>query len=202
MCCRYYMSDELKDRLEEELQLFGGYKLNKENEKGKPVVIPGEVTPGMRPLVLRSENGGEIIPDNVYWGYEGPGKGLIINSRSESVFEKRMFADGIKNHRCVVPASVFYEWDADRTKVGFNRRDEKPIYMAGICTADSTDRRFSVLTTAADESVKGIHDRMPVILEKEEVGPWLTDGSLTESFLIKKNPPLDNDREYEQLSLF
>ncbi len=49
------------------------------------------------------------------WGYSGlKDKGVIINARQESVWEKRMFSRGMQYHRAVIPAGHFYEWNASK----------------------------------------------------------------------------------------
>jgi len=88
--------------------------------------------------------------------------------------------------RCVIPSTGFYEWaktDAKtKCKYQFNAPDSPMLYMAGIYT-DNPSRakdeiiaeRFVVLTRVANASVRDIHDRMPVILRKDELVRWLTD---------------------------
>ena len=74
--------------------------------------------------------------------------------------------------------------------------------MAGIYSKYEDGDRFVILTTAANESMEPVHDRMPLILEKEEILPWLTEGSKTEEFLGKVPCQLNRSTEFEQLTLF
>ena len=192
MCCRYYMASDIKEKLEEELGMQPGSLSG---------VKPGDVSPGDNPLVF-IHRGDRVVPENIGWGIPGPGNKLIINARAETVFNKRMFCDGILHRRCIVPASLFYEWDKDKTKVSFERPSGDPIYLAGFFNDTDNGRRFVILTTSPNESVKRIHDRMPLIMAKDEVAAWLLDERAAGELLKKEGPQLDNDRKYEQLSLF
>ena len=58
-----------------------------------------------------------------------------------------------------------------------------------------------ILTTEANASMKTVHDRMPLILEKDEVAAWILDGDKTEEFLHKTPNLLERHTDYEQLSL-
>ena len=192
MCCRYYMASDIKEKLEEELGLPEGTLSG---------IKPGEVSPGENPLVfIRRDD--RVVPENIRWGLSGPGKNLIINARSETVFDKKMFCDGILHRRCIVPASLFYEWDKDKTKVAFERPDKGPVYLAGFYDDTDDGKRFVILTSDPNESVKDIHDRMPLIMDKGEVAAWLGDERVARKLLKKEGPELKNDREYEQLSFF
>ena len=71
--------------------------------------------------------------------------------------------------------------------------------MAGIFDAEF---RYSVLTTAANESVTRFHDRMPVLLYGDDLGPWLFDNSAFQALMEKKMPALEHQQDNEQISLF
>ena len=71
--------------------------------------------------------------------------------------------------------------------------------MAGIF---DTEYRYSVLTTAANESITKFHDRMPVLLKTTDLEPWLFDSTVTASIMEKKMPVLEHRQENEQISLF
>ena len=80
--------------------------------------------------------------------------------------------------------------------------DGKNLYMAGFCKGDGEEERFVILTTAANASMKPVHDRMPLILEESEIAPWLYQEDWTQSLLRKVPKALNRRAEYEQLSLF
>ncbi len=90
---------------------------------------------------------------------------MIFNARSESVLEKRMFRESTLHRRIVVPAAWFYEWNQRKEKNIFSSKEQPAIFMAGIYNYDQEEERFVILTTAANESMKPVHDRMPLILK-------------------------------------
>ena len=155
----------------------------------------------LAPVLSGKEDG--VILRSVRWGLPGFQKGQVIfNARSETALEKSTFRDGVLHGRIVIPAVSFYEWNKRKEKNTFTRSDGKVICMAGFCRGTGEEERFAILTTAANESMAPIHDRMPLILEESEVEPWLYREEWTESILRKVPGTLSRKAEYEQLSLF
>lgn len=195
MCARYVIIERTLYDVEKELGL----------EEGSFDMMYGDVTPAMNPLVLCAEKGSGkrgIRMTDMYWGLTGKDKKLMINARAESAFDKPMFADSIEHRRCVMPASAFYEWDKEKTKVTFFRKDKRPIYLAGFYQLSDNRDSFVVLTTSANESMIQVHDRMPLMIESESVRDWLYDRDAAKEMLNARMPQLDSHRDYEQLSLF
>ena len=124
------------------------------------------------PVLTWSENG--IRLSSQRWGYPGiRNTGVIINARAESVRDKKIFENGIRYHRAVIPASHFYEWNTNKEKSTFRRSDGKVLYMAGFFDMLENEERFVILTTQANKSMQNVHDRMPLILEKDQIELWL-----------------------------
>ena len=92
--------------------------------------------------------------------------------------------------------------DKDKNKVTFFRQDESPIYLAGFYQLSDNKDSFVILTTAANESMIKVHDRMPLMIEKDAVRDWLNDSDAAKEMLKAPMPQLKSRREYEQLSLF
>ncbi|MCD8076286.1 MAG: SOS response-associated peptidase [Lachnospiraceae bacterium] len=137
------------------------------------------------------------------WGFpQYSGKGLFINARAETALQKKTFSESVLHRRCVIPARHFYEWDASKNKVTFLRENGSTLYMAGLYNLIEDEIRFVILTTQANPSVSPVHDRMPLILEKENVEDWICDGERTQAFLQKIPVSLQRTQEYEQQSLF
>ena len=189
MCGRYYLDPDTEDSVERLFNIRTDYRTS------------GDVTPGMSPLILHGRNG-KIAADGMYWGMTGSCGSMIINVRSENVYDRAMFRNSIADRRLVIPASGFYEWDRDRNKVAFSLPDSGPLFLAGIYTLDRNRESFVILTTSANRSMKGIHDRMPVILPAWDVTDWLFEPYRTREFLQMVPPKLTAKREYEQISLF
>ncbi|MCD8325879.1 MAG: SOS response-associated peptidase [Lachnospiraceae bacterium] len=89
-----------------------------------------------------------------------------------------------------------------KNKVSFLRESGSTLYIAGFYNLIEDDIRFIILTTQANSSVSPVHDRMPLILEKENVEDWICDGEQTQAFLQRTPVPLQRTQEYEQQSLF
>ena len=91
----------------------------------------------------------------------------------------------------------------------FNSRSEsvqeKPLFRSGIYRKTEEGDQFSILTKAADGCMVGIHDRMPLILPEENIGPWLSSDEVAAQLLQYRFEPLIRAKSvegYEQLSLF
>jgi Uncharacterized conserved protein len=158
---------------------------------------------------------GEIYPTNIapiichdgvtaiQWGFpQWTGKGVIINARSETALEKVTFRKPMLESRCVVPCSGFFEWQSvagkkKKAKYFLNRPDKDILYLAGAYSAfrDADDEylAFVILTTAASASVAEIHDRMPVILDDDDIEPWLNDTHFIEDVLRRTGSELQSE---------
>jgi len=137
----------------------------------------------------------------VKWGFpHWQNTGVIINARSETALEKNMFRKALRERRCVVPSNGFYEWRRVsgrkyKDKYLFRQPKDRMLYMAGMVSTfkDTLGVEYSafvILTTAANESVAPIHDRMPVILEPDERNWWLEDDVFMELALHRPSPEL------------
>ena len=113
-------------------------------------------------------------------GYE------LINARAETVAEKPSFRAAFRQRRCLIPADGFYEWQqvtGSRQKQPYfiSLQDERPFAFAGLYERwNSPDGEnfdtCTILTTAANEAIAPIHNRMPVILAPQEYAQWLDLG--------------------------
>lgn len=106
---------------------------------------------------------------------DGP---LIINARSETVAEKPAFRKAVRETRCLVPVSGFYEWrreGGEKIPHYFHRADGAPLVLAGVWRDWGEDglSSFAVLTTGANALMAPIHDRIPVVIEEAQWGKWL-----------------------------
>ena len=159
--------------------------------------------PGTEPEPCRPGTGPCIRAERMAWGFPRfDGKGLIINARAESVRERPAFRDSVEQRRCVIFARGFYEWNRSREKFSYEREDAPVLFMAGCFSRWEYGGHFVIITTAANPSVAPVHDRMPLILEPEELGDWVLDDQATESLLHKTPVLLEQRAEYEQMRLF
>lgn len=176
-------------------------------EKNSPSASfePKEVLPSASvPIIASTEN--KIKPEFFVWGFPGfQKKELIINARSETVAQKPTFKQAMLHRRCVVPSTGFYEWshDSQKKKYKFNLPEQENLYMAGIWNEYEGEKHFVILTTAANQSMAPIHNRMPLILPKELIRSWINDTELALSLLAQIPPELrvENADPFEQLTL-
>jgi putative SOS response-associated peptidase YedK len=106
----------------------------------------------------------------------------MINARAETVTEKPSFRTAFRKNRCIIPVGAFYEWQRTgpvKVPHAVVRRDGQPLALAGLWTTwrdpatEDKIRSCAIITTAANESMSSIHDRMPVILPDAVWDEWL-----------------------------
>lgn len=150
------------------------------------------VAPTDSVLAVRLDERGEREPGRLRWGlvphYADPDewKRLLINARAETVDSagafKHAFNDGF---RCLIVADGFYEWKAtDRGKQPFwiHRPDREPFAFAGLWARSRRKdgeslHSCAIVTCPPSERIAPVHDRMPVVLERELEGGWLDPGT-------------------------
>jgi putative SOS response-associated peptidase YedK len=118
-----------------------------------------------------------------------------FNARAETVAEKPMFRSAFRRCRCVVPASGFYEWrlEAGRKQPYYiTAVDGSILLIAGLWdtwtdqASGETVKSCTLIVTGANKAMRALHDRMPVLLRREEGERWLSMEAGTE--LLKPAP--------------
>lgn len=131
-----------------------------------------------------------LIP---YWAKEASIGNRMINARSEGVAEKPSYRHSFKKKRCLVPTDGFYEWKKEgKAKQPYliRRHDRKPFAFAGLWSTwrdpekEAPVETFTILTTDANDFIRPLHDRMPVILMPEDFDLWL-DPKVEDAALIQ-----------------
>ncbi|MDR2600533.1 MAG: SOS response-associated peptidase [Oscillospiraceae bacterium] len=200
MCGRYLIEDEAYSDILEILYnpaisgILSGAPL--------PVIAQGEVFPtNIAPVYVK--DGAEAVK----WGFpHWSNDSVIINARSETALDKKMFGKALRERRCVIPSSGFYEWGypdgnitqakrLKKSKYLFNEPHEKKLYMAGMISTftDPLGEKydaFVILTTVANKYVSQVHNRMPVILSEDERDDWLHSTGFMEFVLQRPGPKL------------
>jgi putative SOS response-associated peptidase YedK len=143
-------------------------------------------------VVYQDENEQRRL-DLMFWGLvpswaESPAIGSrLINARSETVAVKPSFRSAFRRRRCLIPVDGFYEWVQvpERKKkqpVYITSTDGNPLAFAGIWESwrskdgsQSADelRSCSIITGPPNEMIAPLHDRMPMILSRDQWAPWL-----------------------------
>jgi len=129
-----------------------------------------------------------------FWAKDVSVGNKLINARSETIDKKPSFRVAFKKRRCLIPADGFYEWQGEKGNkqpIYLSLPGQEPFAFAGLWErwtpkeADSEEyRSCTIITTAASESVKPIHHRMPVILKPEKYDQWL-DPELSNPFDLR-----------------
>jgi len=144
------------------------------------------VAPGQNSLVVTSDGDGPRLR-NMRWGLaphwsRDAGMGArLINARGETAHEKPAFRESMRQRRCLVLASGFYEWQKPGRAPWFLRPAGRELFtFAGLWElwqgGEEPLYTFTILTTAPNDFMSRIHDRMPVILPREVESEWLLHG--------------------------
>lgn len=104
----------------------------------------------------------------------------FINARAETLQDKPSFSDSFRLRRCLIPADGFFEWERlgrSKQPYYFQLNDESQFAFAGIWDrwrkGEQSIRSCAIITTAANELIEPLHDRMPAILEPASYEVWL-----------------------------
>ena len=115
-----------------------------------------------------------------------------FNAKGETLEASKLFSTYFENARCLVPADAFYEWkkiqvsaevrgrkkeSVDRRPIVFRMKDERMFMLAGLFSVWRNEQgeefpSFAIITTAPNELMKPIHNRMPVILSEKDFDQW------------------------------
>ena len=108
----------------------------------------------------------------------------MFNARAETIADKPSFREAFKKRRCLIIADGFYEWQ--KTETGkkpfhFSLRSGSPFSFAGLyetwISPDNTPiKTCTIITSAPNDLLKPIHDRMPVIVPKDKENVWIDTG--------------------------
>jgi len=130
------------------------------------------------PTTLSSAKWG-LIPS---WSKDPSIASKMINARAETLDEKPAYRTLFKKKRCLIPADGFYEWrkndDGSKTPMRILRNDGQPFAFAGLWDTWKTPegdrlKTCTIITTAPNTLMEGIHNRMPAMLLPEAEAEWL-----------------------------
>lgn len=141
------------------------------------------IAPGQQVPVYR-DAGNDLELLDMTWGYiphfviDDHPKIHPINARAESAFDKAFFRESMHQRRCLIPATGYYEWQAQNGRkqpFHIHLPKQNPFLMAGIWDyrgGDESQPTVAILTTQAPLDLEAIHDRMPVIIPNELIYNW------------------------------
>ena len=199
MCCRYWTdeSPELRPIVEE---MNRSPLMRKWQDKAK-VKSYGEIFPtDVVPVIAPNRSGLRTVYP-MKWGYSG--KSLLMNARSETAAEKPTFRDDWARHRCIVPASWYFEWEHypgsdgkkhTGDKYMIHPKDSAVTWLCGLYRIENGLPVFVILTREPGETLRFLHDRMPLIMPDELVTEWIRPDRKPEELL----PGALTDMDFEK----
>lgn len=154
------------------------------------------VAPSQQVLVIPNFNPTKALP--FHWGLIpswSKDKKIgykMINARAETLHEKPSLKKPYRSQRCLVPANGFFEWKKQgnqKTPIYIQLASKKPFAFAGLWEKwephdQEPIQSFTIITTEANDALKSVHQRTPVILKPKDYSLWL-------------NPEI---KEFDQLS--
>jgi putative SOS response-associated peptidase YedK len=165
------------------------------------------VAPSQPILAVREQESGEreliplrwgLIPS---WAKDSQIGYRTINARAETVAEKPAFRHAFKKQRCLIPADGFYEWKPEKggkQPYFIHRKDHAPLGFAGLWEhwegEEGVIESCTIIVTTANEALKEIHDRMPVILSPTHYDTWLNPDNQDSKQLQALLKPFPVDR--------
>lgn len=198
MCGRYFIdkeSEEIQPLVE---QMNRSPLADRFIRAGLPLAVSGEITPGMVAPVIAFSKAKEKTVFPMRWGFpmKGiPGKSVprdLINARSETASKLPTFMEEWKSHRCIIPASYYFEWEHYLNASGKKTTGQKyaiqPFgktctWLAGLYRMQENYPVFVVLTREPSKGIRFIHDRMPFILPDTLVDQWINPEMNPDQFL-------------------
>ena len=183
MCCRYWLTEspEIVEIVRE---------MNRSPLTGRWQASPvayGEVRPAnVAPVIATNRSGARgVFP--MKWGFTG--RTLLMNARTETAAIRPAFREAWEAHRCIIPASYYFEWEhftdekgKKRTGVKYRIRPKTGgiTRLCGLYRIEEGLPVFVVLTREPGENIRFIHDRMPLMLPEDAAEEWIRPGACPE----------------------
>ena len=186
MCVRFFIDKESRELLR--CREFAGISPLADrfrHKLGREILTDGEIGPASVTPAIATRRDGETAVFPMQWGFsmqkdkKGP---LLLNARTETADVKPTLREAWRAHRCIVPASYYFEWEHfsdENGKVRTGRRfsispeGENETCLCGLYRLEEGLPHFVILTAQASDSVSAIHDRMPLILPKSRTEEWI-----------------------------
>ncbi|MDD3924798.1 MAG: SOS response-associated peptidase family protein, partial [Erysipelotrichaceae bacterium] len=163
MCGRYLFNDNSSQAI---AKIIDQTK-QKYEQAQLDLVVWEEIYPSAYSVVMLCEKG-KLTPTLMNWGFlKKNSKELIINARIENI-KSNSFKSDYQNNRCVVACTGFYEWDKDKKRHFIKNPNEDIIYLAAIYRKIEDKYYYNILTKRATKQLLPIHERMPIVMNKED----------------------------------
>lgn len=192
MCVRFIMYSQPRDQDDFISEMMQSSLIKKFRDAGASVLTGGEARPtNVVPVIAPDRNGIKTVFP-MRWGFRVPGLSLVVNARTETAAVRPTFRDAWRQHRCAIPAESYIEWEHIAAPNGKTRTGDKfsihpaeePVtWLCGLYRIEDGLPVFTVLTREPSESVRHIHDRMPLILPESLIDAWVDPGRRAEDLL-------------------
>ena len=204
ICCRYFIEPE-SVLLEQYGDAANHTSLRERflHTSSKKLITQGEVRPADLAPVLATSRGGEKAVFPMLWGFNVQNRSLLPNARSETAASKPLFQEAWKAHRCVIPASWYYEWEHFVRPNGKKETGEKYLiqpkgdrvtWLCGLYRFEEDLPHFVILTKAPSEQIAFIHDRMPLMLREKDIDEWISPDTKPEEVVYRAVTDLHFER--------
>lgn len=188
MCTRYWTeeSPELRAIVEE----MKRSPLTARWQRKTGIKTYGEIRPADVAPVIAPDRAGNRAVYPMKWGYTG--RSLLLNARAETAAVKPTFREDWRRHRCIVPASWYFEWEHlqgndGRKHIGgkymIQPRNSAMTWLCGLYRIEEGLPVFVVLTREPGEALRFLHDRMPLILPEQYIDEWIRPDTRPEDLL-------------------
>ena len=163
MCGRFSLSSNLEELKNEFSNEISGNFPAKYN-----------ISPGQNSVVISLKKN-NLYLNQIQWGFKVPKLSkLVINARSETIIEKPLFKNLLFQNRCLIPANSWFEWDNEKKPYLIKHKKNDIIAFAGLQRIEENqERSFVIITADAEKDLKKIHNRTPLVINKENFLLWL-----------------------------
>ena len=184
----------------------------------EPAYTPSyNIAPSRNILIITADEQGERHLEESKWGFvpewakDAASSYKTINARAETVADKPSYSDAFKNKRCLVIANGFFEWKQlghAKFPVYIRLKSEEPLAFAGLHSRWKSPQgeeisTCAIITTEANELLRAVHDRMPVILPPESYDLWLNPKIKDRDQLLPLLKPYPSDEmEYFEVTMY
>lgn len=188
MCTRYALEKDLPE-MREIIDVASRSLLAQKflETHAMPIITNGEVRPtNIVPVIAsNAQRIKAVFP--MQWGFMAKdNKRTLFNARVETAGEKPTFREAWKSHRCIIPASYYFEWQHFKSPDGKKKTGDKfaiqpagytITWLCGLYRIEEGYPVFVVLTKEPTLELSKIHDRMPLMLPTEKVEDWIDPSS-------------------------
>ena len=194
MCTRYFIEKEAPE-LRDILNAVTNSSLANKfiATHGRSIITSGEVRPtDIVPVIAPNQKGARTVFP-MQWGFTNKEhNSRHFNARIESAGTKPTFRDSWKSHRCIIPASYYFEWQHfvspdGKTKTGdkyaIQPKGQTVTWLCGLYRIEKGYPVFVILTKEPTDILRKMHDRMPFMLPSEKIDEWVDPSSTPDNLI-------------------